>query len=400
MNSPLFLDSLSSSSDFRFQDVFEQLEARLVGNDEEIFSEEDSCKATDSPEAADEAIVQADAIFETILDMKESGLLSKRQLNMRGVADTLLKRYEMSSLDYALDLIRARAVFLIEMMDLAQTSTFGWSRTAIYRELKVAKDSECVHNMSATPLHPRPSEHESSSLPSDEGSEEDTPAPKKRGRRVRKSLLRPKLSSVSAKGAGKRNREAEVENTDSEEDLEDSVNEGTPTKTRGHQLVHDPLSTKVNESTRSIFSDSDSTSIRKTPMQDTFDIEKASNLPLIENPAIRPHSTADLPRDTWVCSVQGCGRVVYKTGLKRSKEAIQDHSLAHAEDTQTKLDLVFAEQRHNVNISVSHLVSRIRDFGALQEASEGVSPSSPKRLKLGGFRDGAGLNFDQSIFNP
>ena len=60
-----------------------------MGDDEEAFSEKDSSEATGSPEAADEARAQTDTIFETILDMKESGLLSKRQLNMRGVADTL-----------------------------------------------------------------------------------------------------------------------------------------------------------------------------------------------------------------------------------------------------------------------------------------------------------------------
>ena len=90
--------------------------------------------------------------------------------------------------------------------------------------------------------------------------------------------------------------------------------------------------------------------------------------------------------------------MVYKASSKRSKEVIQDHSLAHAEDTQTKLDLVFAEQRRNVNISVNNLVSRIRDFGALQEAAGGPS-SPPKRRKLGEFRDGAGLKLDHSIFN-
>jgi hypothetical protein len=317
---------------------------------------------------------------------------------MKSVADTLLKRYEMSSLDHALDLIRARAGFLIDMMDRAQTSTFGWSQKAIYKELKAAKNCHCVQDMSPTPLHPRSFAQDSHSSLSEDGSEEDIPVPKRRGRRVRKSLLRPKLSSVSAKGAGKRNREAEVENTDSEEDLEDNLSEDTPTQNRGHQLVHDPLSTKVNESTRTIFSDADATSMRMTPMQDSFDIIKAPNLPIIENSAMRPNSNADLPRDTWVCSVQGCGKVVYKASSKRSKEVIQDHSLAHAEDTQTKLDLVFAEQRRNVNISVNNLVSRIRDFGALQEAAGGPS-SPPKRRKLGEFRDGAGLKLGHSIFN-
>ncbi|EDN05991.1 conserved hypothetical protein [Histoplasma mississippiense (nom. inval.)] len=106
------------------------------------------------------------------------------------------------------------------------------------------------------------------------------------------------------------------------------------------------------------------------------------------NQTTEPLDHVELPADTWICSIQGCGKTIYKASSKRSKEAILDHSLVHAEDTQTKLNLVFAEQRHNINVSVSHLVSRIRDFGAHQE-SVGTSdkpefrgPTSPKKIKL------------------
>ncbi|PGH05364.1 hypothetical protein AJ79_06833 [Helicocarpus griseus UAMH5409] len=373
-----------------YPNVFEQAERTAHGIQEESEADEGS---DGSPDAPDVGSAQADTIFEVILDMKEQGLLSKRRLNVTTVAETLLKRYEMSSLDYALDLIRARAGFLIEMMDNAQTPTLDWSQKAVYRQLKEMEGSESSQDVSATALHPRaPKEDGSSSSEGEESDEDEVSISKGRRRRVRKSLLRPKLGSVSAKGAGKRNRQV-VENTDSEEELEEPMQmEETPSRIRGHRLVHDPLSAKVNESTRSIISGSDSISIRKTPMQEIFESIMSSNPPSSnhenENHTTEVLEQEDLPPDSWVCSVQGCGKIIYKASSKRSKEAILDHSLVHAEDTQTKLNLVFAEQRHNVNVSVSHLVSRIRNFGSHQ-ASSGATPeldiggsSSPKRTKL------------------
>ncbi|KAK2792032.1 hypothetical protein FQN52_004142 [Onygenales sp. PD_12] len=375
-----------------YPEVFEHAEQSAQGTEDESESEEESDESLDTPH---EGKAQADTIFETILDMKESGLLSKRRLNVAAVGETLLKRYEMDSLDYALDLIRARAGLLLEMMDNARTPTFDWSTKAIYRELKGMESHEIIQDISATPLHPRATKEDSSSAEDEDEDEDDDeiPIPKGRRRRVRKSLLRPKMSSVSAKRAGKRNQQADVENTDSDEEIEEPLlAEDTPSKVRGHRLVHDPLSVKVNESTRSIISGSDGVSVRKTPMQEIFDSIMSSD-PTNSSSSNKIHTaeppaTIDLPPDSWVCSVQGCGKVIYKASSKRSKEAILDHSLVHAEDTQTKLNLVFAEQKHNVNVSVSHLVSRIRDFAAHQEsngdgtAELDIGSSSPKRVKL------------------
>ncbi|OJD15961.1 hypothetical protein AJ78_03830 [Emergomyces pasteurianus Ep9510] len=376
-----------------YLDVFERAEAAEHGNRE---GRESDNEFEASPDASDVGRAQADTVFEVILDMKESGLLSKRRLNVTTVAETLLKRYEMSSLNYALNLIRARAGLLIEMMDNAHTTTFDWSQKAIYRQLKELENSEGLQGISATPLHPRAPKEEGPSSPSGEESEDDseTRLPKGRRRRVRKSLLRPKMSSVSAKGAGKRNRQAALGNTDSEEEIEAlPQSENTPSKIRGHRLVHDPLSAKINESTRSTVSGSDVTSVRKTPMQEIFESLMSSNPAIDNNYENINHSTqspnhSDLPPDTWMCSIQGCGKIIHKASSRRSKETILDHSLVHAEDTQTKLNLVFAEQRHNVNIPVNHLVNRIRDFGTHQEPA-GTSDelgigrsSSPKRIKL------------------
>ncbi|PGH02279.1 hypothetical protein GX51_04719 [Blastomyces parvus] len=380
-----------------YLDVFERAEAAAHGTQEEGGSDEESDEESEvSPDAAEVGRAQADTIFEVVLDMKESGLLSKRRLNVMTVAETLLKRYEMSSLDYALDLIRARAGLLMEMMDNARTATFDWSQKAIYRQLKELESSGSLKAISDTPLHPRTRREDGSSSPLAEESEDDDeiPLPKGRRRKVRKSLLRPKMSSISVKGAGKRNRQAEIGSTDSEDEIkEPPESDDTPSRSRGHRLVHDPFSSKVNESTCSVVSGSDVALVRKTPMQEIFESLMTARPAINSNneniyQAPEAPDPADLPADTWMCPVQGCGKTIYKASSKRSKEAILDHSLVHAEDTQTKLNLVFAEQRQNVNLSVSHLVSRIREFSSHQESAGASDESdlrdstSPKRIKL------------------
>ncbi|KAJ9257856.1 hypothetical protein DTO212C5_8793 [Paecilomyces variotii] len=303
---------------------------------------------------------QAEAIFKIILDLKEAGALAKRQLNLDLVASTLKDRFEIDTVEYAHDLITARATALIEMMDEAKTTSFDWSRKAIYRELKSAVENSDVQHVAITPLRPRaPIEDESS----DSESEPEDNA-RGRRRRVRKSVLRPKIASVSSKQVGKRTRAAaaqELEMSDDSDNPADDVQ--TPSKVRGHELVRDPLSTRAKRRTRSILSDTDSPSVDRT-------VKQESNQPdALSHAADESQISADPDNpepETWVCPVQGCDKVIHKAGTKRSKEMIQDHSLGHAEDTQSKLELVLAEQRLNINLSVDNLISRIRGFGSVE----------------------------------
>lgn len=334
------------------------------------------------------AKAQADTIFNIITELKDAGALSKRQLNVNLVATTLHGRYDMDTEDYARALITARAEMLIEMMDQQKTSSFDWSRKAIYRELKSAAENNERRDVAITPLRPRASlEDDGSDHDSDHGDEDH---PRVRRRRVRKSVLRPKLSSVSAKQAGKQAGKQAARSSMTTQELEMSedseANEDldTPSKSRGHELVREPppSASIINGRARSILSGSDLTTvIRKTPLQETLQSGNISNnnpvAPALERTT---NNTENLPGDTWVCSVQGCGKVVHKASSKRSKELIHDHTLMHADDTQTRLDLVFAEKRLNVNVGVEHLVNRIREIGAM----EGVTAdgdSAAKRIR-------------------
>ncbi|KAM5430008.1 hypothetical protein McanMca71_006396 [Microsporum canis] len=313
---------------------------------------------------------QASAIFEIILEMKDAGLLAQRKLHLKSVAEELLKKYEMSSLEDAINVVNSRAGCVIKLMDEAQNISSDWHRRAIYRQLKEAAEVENTPADCSTPLQLRRNLNESESNSESEEEEEkeerekeeeeEVSVKKNRKRRNRKSILRPKMSSASEK-AGKRNRD--YASVDSDEDMEDIlVAEDTPTK-GGPQLLHEPLNVEVTENRYISNSELELN-------QDT------------ENDTVS--TNGHVPSDTWVCPVPGCGKQIPKATLKRSKEAIDDHNLVHADDTQSKLDLVFAEQRLNVNVSVNHLLSRIRDLGgpALQGIMENSNDLTPTNMDL------------------
>ncbi|EAS28050.3 uncharacterized protein CIMG_13591 [Coccidioides immitis RS] len=373
----------------KYKELFQELENESakegpinITGDEEV--EDDN---TESPDAVTVERTQADTVFEAILDMRKSKQGLKPQLTLKTVAEYLLKRFEMVSLDYAIDLMKARASYLIEMMDNARnSSSVDWSRKTIYKQLKKAERSASTQDVCNTPLHPRPPEdQENSSSSPEESDEEELP----RQRRARMSILRPKLSSVPMKRAGKSAKQPPSEASDSEE-LEDmNLIEDTPTRPGGHHMTQEPLPPRVNELARSVISISD----LETSSPHARSVQEAVEPPGKTGPFINGNSTmpspalappdVNHPPDTWICSVHGCGKAVYKASSKRSKEVILDHSLVHANDTQTKLNLVFAEQRLNVNASVDHLLNRIRDFGSLQEdAGDGEIDSGSKKIKV------------------
>ncbi|KAI1946923.1 hypothetical protein LOZ12_003232 [Ophidiomyces ophidiicola] len=346
----------------------------------ELFEDSGAAEAASSPESENEEEsddddeadkkAQADTIFEAILDMNESGRTYKGFMTLKTTAEYLMTRFEMDSLDYAINLMKARAGYLIQMMDNARSlSTVDWSRKRIYKQLKTIKPSTPLPDIRNTPLHPRSTNAQEDSPSSAEGSEEDELP---RRRRAQMSILRPKLSSAPSKRTGgKSSKNPASESSSSDLEMDNMEKDDTPTKPGGHQLIQnsalivmDTTATPSNPPTpepNGVRSDASSNNILPARGDIT------TSLPPSKEP------DTELPPDTWVCPALGCNKTIYKASSKRSKDAIFDHSLVHAEDTQTKLNLVVSEQRLNVNACVSHLLDKIRDFGSHQEgASESL----------------------------
>ncbi|PYH44580.1 uncharacterized protein BP01DRAFT_357567 [Aspergillus saccharolyticus JOP 1030-1] len=364
----------------KFPVDYEQIKAQIEGVDEVNSDEEEETTPDNTDDEASRAAdssgstkADANAIYQVILDLKEEGYLAKRQLNLELVASTLVSRFEIEDDEYARSRIASSAEVILELMDEAKTSSFDWSRKVIYRELKAAsKQHDGASQEAFTPLRPRLLEDEASS-PEDSDQEDLS---RKRKRRVLKSVLRPK-STVATKRTGKRTRNAATDTDEESTTNADAMDEfETPSKVRGHDLVRDPLSTRAKRTTRSILSDSESAvpTMQKTSRQDVLqsrntsvsaaDIDSLSH----EEPEVDGANGEDVQSDTWTCQVRGCGKIVYKCSTKRGRQLIQDHSLAHADDTKARLDLVFAEQRLNIGLPVDNLLSRIREMAGGDEA--------------------------------
>ncbi|KAE8554840.1 hypothetical protein EYB25_003387 [Talaromyces marneffei] len=331
---------------------------------------------------------QADNIFSIITDLKEAGALAKRQLNLDLVVNTLRSRFDIDSEDYARNLVAARAAQVVERMDQSQ---FDWPKKAIYRELNQVAEKAEIRQVAITPLRPRTSfdEDTGSSEHEDENEEEEDDSPRARRHRIRMSVLRPSTTKAGKKTRGGKFPGAIKDAAHLSDDSDVAEDVETPSKSRGHNLVRDPPPsvTTLNSRGRSILSDADSTSlvIRKTPLQETL---QSANLSGPDTLSINHEDssiiTDNLPEDTWACSIEGCGKVIYKASSRRSKELISDHTLTHAEDTQTKLDLVFAEQRLNIGLGVDNLLRRIREFGTLDEITGDDAEVAAKRLESKG----------------
>ncbi|KAL4748374.1 hypothetical protein BDW72DRAFT_155067 [Aspergillus terricola var. indicus] len=359
----------------KFPEDYEELRAQKESRDAETEEEdnhEDELEDEDvemetratTPDPTAVSKAQADAIYQIILDLKEAGYLAKRQLNLELVTSTLMARFEIDELEYAQNFISTTAATILESLNKAKTNTFDWSKKVIYRELKAASKKITPVNVTFTPLRPRITEDDGTS---DEESEHEQP--KQRRPRHRKSVLRPK-SQIASKRTGKRARSTTAD-YDLSDDNQDAMDEfETPTKVRGHDLVRDPLSTtRAKRRTRSILSDPESTPfIERTPLQETLQSRNTSVSAAEPVPDTGSCHDTNLPVDTWVCKVPGCDKVITKCTSKRGKEQIQDHSLAHADDTKAKLELVEAEKKLNVNFRVDNLLSRIRDMGTLDGA--------------------------------
>ncbi|EYE94076.1 uncharacterized protein EURHEDRAFT_458581 [Aspergillus ruber CBS 135680] len=315
-------------------------------------------KKNPPPDPATVPQTQADTIYQIIIDLKEAGYLAKRELNLDLVISTVVDRFEIGSREYAVDLVAARAKNVLKLMDEAKTAHFDWSRKAIYRELKSAtKRKRNPEDITLTPLRPRSNDKDESS---NEESEEQDDHPRHRRRRVRKSVLRPKISSVSAKQIGKRTRSIAAVDDDGylsdEHPHYEQDNFETPSKIRGHELVRDPLSTTRAKRTRSVVSDADIHS--KTPLRK---LVLSRNTPA-HGADLEREPTAELD-DIWTCQFRGCEAVVEHSSSIRGQELVEDHRASHEVDTQTKLDLVFAEKQLNVGMPVDNLLSRIREMG-------------------------------------
>lgn len=364
-------------------------------------SEEDD-EASEEPQAStprvDPAAVaksQVDAICQLMKDLREEGHLAKRKLHIDLLTERLSDRYPFSKSDTR-KIIDARASAVVERLDDEDTPGFRWSRYVIHRELTNASNqSSPLPPALLTPLQPL----------EDSSDDEDLA-------RKQKSVLRPKITSVSNKLIGKRNRKETVnqQTEQSDEDDEDDEDEtmedvDTPSKTRGHELIRTPLASAQPRARSTIAANGPAATLLKRMFREpsqtpTTSTSNTNNSTLDLNATLPPlnlNGTAE--SETWTCRMAGCAKVLTSKGAERKKE-IEEHAAEHDWDTQMRVELVEAERRMHTAFPVTHLMRYLvsQHYQQMRVAFPEIYPS--ENGIENGNTNGTNLEPESSISTP
>ncbi|KAJ6139671.1 hypothetical protein N7471_006157 [Penicillium samsonianum] len=357
-----------------FNDEYNRLMEELSPSEESETETQDEPEVT-TPRHQPAAISksQADAIYQLLKDLREEGHLAKRRLHIDLLGERLAERFSFSNED-AQKVIAIRASTVLEMME---EEDFRWSRYVIHRELTHASTKSAP--LPGALLTPLDSQEESSD---DE-----------RYVRTQKSVLRPKVHTVSNKVTGKRNRNAStnqqtVESNDEDQEDTDEIDEidevETPSKTRGHELIRDPFSA-TKPRTRSFLSASSSgagSSLMKSLFKDNIKKDKLQTPPVSSSPSRQkllspeldpaPDTSQEVEEfiddtsDTWTCRMPGCEKVISTTDRIERKKLIGDHAGEHEWETQMKVELMESEKRMHSSFPVNNLMQYVVDAHVLQ----------------------------------
>jgi hypothetical protein len=363
------LTGILTSAKDEYKQLMEELFPSSDDEEDAIEDEPEVSTPRHSPAAISKS--QADAVYQLLKDLREEGHLAKRRLHLDLLTERLASRFSFSN-DDAEKIIAIRAHAVLEMMDEEDTPGFRWSRYVIHRELtNAASKSAPLPRELLTPLN---------SL--EESSDDE------RYGRTQKSVLRPKINSISNKVTGKRNRNAStnqqaLESNDEDQNDPDDMDEDeieTPSKTRGHELIRDPFSAS-RPRTRSFLSASSSlgsNSLMKSlfkeniPKTSTASSTRAAiskpkpgplsvPIPTPESSQLFDGSGDESDSDTWVCRMPGCQKVITNNNREERKKIVGDHAGEHEWEAQMKVELMETERRMHSTFPVSNLMQYVVD---------------------------------------
>lgn len=348
---------------------------------EEFSPSPEESEATDEPEVTtprhDPAAVsksQANAIYQLLGDLKEEGHLAKRRLHLDFLTERLSERFSFSKED-AQKIIAARASAVLEMMDEPDEFGFRWTRYVIHRELtNAASKSAPLPPALLTPLN-------SAGDSSDE----------ERFVRTQKSVLRPKVSTISNKVTGKRNRptstyqqavdSVDSDDSDEQDDTDEMEDIDTPSKVRGHDLIRDPISDPKSRA-RSVLSASSSgagSSLMKSLFKDKLQTPSVSSSttrakllsPKLPSPERDSTPVPELSQETeepkedppgpWTCRMPGCTTTFSMPAGDERKQLIGAHAGDHDWEMQMKIELMEQEKRMHSSLPLSNLMQYVLD---------------------------------------
>jgi hypothetical protein len=331
----------------------------------------------DVPPKKDNNWWEAAALFEFMQKAVNQRVLrvGRNRITLERVAQLVTRRYEIEETETAQNVLLVHAQNLCYMMDHPRRQDIRFFvNEPIYQELARG------HNLSALAqrraegvelrIRRRDTLKDAGSESSNTSDDEAVSTPVRRAPRRklgRLSVLRPKSSQYSGKSksikGGKSKSELLFDSSDDTSDAEaeeadttsdemalnrsvetldnDNSNTSNDSPRRGKRKLPDPDATSR---TRRKHAASTSPAPSQTPSSSAAtDADAAAALPLVEKLSAAdsglsatlvssplPTYTANGPRDSWVCSVDGCSQRIYgcskDTGRRLITEHLEDHS--------------------------------------------------------------------------
>ncbi|KAF2126558.1 hypothetical protein P153DRAFT_399328 [Dothidotthia symphoricarpi CBS 119687] len=347
-------------------------------------------------------------------------------ITLEKVAQLIVKRYEIEELEVAQSVLLVHARNLCWMMDNPRRKSVRFfADEPIYQELAAGHDLSAAEQRRAEGVELRPrrdhgtlkeEESESSDTSDEEQDLLATPARRPPGRRKkgRLSVLRPTSAKFTGKSkakimpGGKRRGKKPVLESDPSDDESSSssadqsetaaeTDSNTPTqilspsrdkrKLDETDTTSDPhpdrrkrtTSTSLTLSspppTTATSSDSDSDADtndpnapiplrhRPTPTQNT---SPPLTAPLVSTPL--PTYTPNAPRDSWLCTFDGCAQRIYGCSKDVGRRLITEHMEDHAKGREKVVGVLWREQER-LRLPVSNLIKKIRE---MSEGGTGV----------------------------
>jgi hypothetical protein len=334
------------------------------------------------------------------------------------VAQLIIKRYEIEDVQTARNVLLVHAQNLCYMMDHPRRQNIRFfAAEPIYGELTTGHtlSAEDQRRAEAVELRPRKDhaslrgEDSESSDTSDEDDEEDdvitTPKRRRPGRSKKGTLsvLRPTSGKFSGKGksvkqGGKGKTKPPILVSDSEADSASDEDDAMTVDTPTHALSPGPSKRKLEASDEATEEgkrkransspipapSSPPTSADETPEPGTADPPLplryrpgtnqpagsiASVVPAILSTPL-PTYESNGPRDSWVCTFDGCGQRIYGCSKEIGRQLITEHLEDHTKGREKVVGILWREQ-DKLHLPVNNLIKKIR------EMSEAKTPLFP-----------------------
>lgn len=324
--------------------------------------EVESADGTKKPAAPkkDDNWWEAKVIWELMQKVQIQGLLAPRNMTVENFGKVMVRKYEVDDDELAADYIRAHASNVMYMMAHKRKPAVEWTEQPVYTELSqvklsasaLKKTSELEIRRRKDPLPDPEPELAEQQMDQDSSSDDVPPPAPRRGRKARQSLLRPKGSKYSGKGATRSGKSYHRSSGD-EDDNSDTPEVTSPPKRKTE--AEDDNDRRKRQSSRS---QSQWPSLAVSPPESGD--ERKESLPLRWKtpqsqratpgfvPSIISETAATIdansPGDIWRCTHDGCVHKVYGASLDDSQLLIAEHLDEHDAKRKEAVELARSEE--------------------------------------------------------